>query len=268
MVFGKFLAIAIILIIIYYLVKSAETLYVIKFKKPIYTHFYLFKKKLPESSITILENQFEFYGLLNTSQKTFFQHRLATFLADKEFFGREDLEVTEEMKVLIGATAIMLTFGMRNYYLGILDRVIIYPNTYYSNITAAYHKGEFNPRLKALVISWKDFKEGYADTTDNLNLGIHEFTHILQLNSKKFRDVSASIFSDGCTEIEQILKDDLYRNNLMASDYFRNYAYTNKYEFLAVLIENFIETPKDFKMNFPQLYSKVRQMLNYNFAGY
>ena len=121
MVFGKFLAIAIILIIIYYLVKSAETLYVIKFKKPIYTHFYLFKKKLPESSITILENQFEFYGLLNTSQKTFFQHRLATFLADKEFFGREDLEVTEEMKVLIGATAIMLTFGMRNYYLGILD---------------------------------------------------------------------------------------------------------------------------------------------------
>ena len=90
----------------------------------------------------------------------------------------------------------------------------------------------------------------------------------MQLNSKKFRDVSASIFSDGYTEIEQILKDDLYRNNLMASDYFRNYAYTNKYEFLAVLIENFIETPKDFKMNFPQLYSKVRQMLNYNFAGY
>jgi Mlc titration factor MtfA (ptsG expression regulator) len=187
----------------------------------------------------------------------------------KQFALKGIMSVADAKKAVdIGATAIMLTFGMRNYYLGILDRVIIYPNTYYSNITAAYHKGEFNPRLKALVISWKDFKEGYADTTDNLNLGIHEFTHILQLNSKKFRDVSASIFSDGYTEIEQILKDDLYRNNLVASDYFRNYAYTNKYEFLAVLIENFIETPKDFKMNFPQLYSKVRQMLNYNFAGY
>ena len=268
MVFGKFLAIAIILIIIYYLVKSAETLYVIKFKKPIYTHFYLFKKKLPESSITILENQFEFYGLLNTSQKTFFQHRLATFLADKEFFGREDLEVTEEMKVLIGATAIMLTFGMRNYYLGILDRVIIYPNTYYSNITAAYHKGEFNPRLKALVISWKDFKEGYADTTDNLNLGIHEFMHAMQLEALQSRDIDSVRFQKQFQNILKSLTKQDVRDKLNKTRYFRNYAFTNQYEFMAVLAEYFIESPNDFKEHFPELYKHTKQLLNFTFAGY
>ncbi len=31
--------------------------------------------------------------------------------------------------------------------------------------------------------------------------------------------------------------------DLIGSKYFRAYAYTNQYEFFAVLLENFIETP-------------------------
>jgi len=43
---------------------------------------------------------------------------------------------------------------------------------------------------------------------------------------------------------------------------------TNQYEFIAVIIENFIETPQEFKSQFPEVYSKVKQMLNFDFAGY
>jgi hypothetical protein len=46
------------------------------------------------------------------------------------------------------------------------------------------------------------------------------------------------------------------------------YAFTNQFEFLAVVIESFIETPQEFKLQFPELYFKIRQMLNFNFAGY
>ena len=41
-----------------------------------------------------------------------------------------------------------------------------------------------------------------------------------------------------------------------------------KFEFLAVIIESFIETPNEFKSQFPKVYFEIRQMLNFNFAGY
>ena len=48
----------------------------------------------------------------------------------------------------------------------------------------------------------------------------------------------------------------------------RAYAFENQFEFISVLIENFIETPLEFRTKFPKIYSKVKQMLNFNFAGY
>ena len=61
---------------------------------------------------------------------------------------------------------------------------------------------------------------------------------------------------------------EVVRKKLISSRYFREYAYTNQYEFFAVLLENFIETPLEFKTQFPELYRHMKQMLNFKFAGY
>ncbi len=58
------------------------------------------------------------------------------------------------------------------------------------------------------------------------------------------------------------------KNEIMTSQYLRNYAFTNDFELLAVILETFIETPKAFKNQFPEIYNKVKQMLNFNFSGY
>jgi Mlc titration factor MtfA (ptsG expression regulator) len=119
------------------------------------------------------------------------------------------------------------------------------------------------------VLSWEDFKKGYEIGTDNLNLGIHEFGHAIHLNSIKERDVSSTIFSDSFKELSKILAtDESLRKNLVNSGYFRKYGFTNQFEFLAVTIESFIETPDDLKNQFPDIYRVVKQMLNFNFAGY
>ena len=38
----------------------------------------------------------------------------------------------------------------------------------------------------------------------------------------------------------------------------------NKYEFIAVLIEHFFETPEEFKAKFPYIYENLMVMLNQN----
>ncbi|MEN3325072.1 zinc-dependent peptidase [Mariniflexile soesokkakense] len=256
-------------IILNYVFKMIEMGYVLKQKKPLYNHFYFRLRRLKQNEKDILQQQFSFYKKLNNTEKRYFEHRVASFIKDKDFIGRDGIVINDEIRVLISATAVMLTFGFRDFYIGLISKIVVYPSAFYSNTNKAYHKGEFNPRLAALVLSWEDFKNGFSNHRDNINLGIHEFTHAIHINSMKERDVSSTIFSDSFKELSSMLaSNETLRNKLMESDYFRKYAFTNQFEFLAVIIESFIETPQTFKAQFPYVYSKVKQMLNFTMAGY
>ena len=260
---------ALAIMFFYYGFKMFEMAYVIRNKKPLFVHAYLKLKKLPVGQRAILETQFIFYTKLSAKEQTYFEHRVVSFIKYKNFIGRSGLEMTDEVKVLISSTAVMLTFGFRDYYIGLIDKIFVYPDAFYSNTNRDYHKGEFNPKLKALVLSWYDFKQGYNIGDDNLNLGIHEFAHAIHFNSIKEKDVSSTLFRDSFNELTTLLSNNKsLRKELIESKYFRAYAFTNQFEFLAVLIEYFMETPLDFKNQFPSIYDKVKQMLNFNFAGY
>jgi len=246
-----------------------EQLYAIKYKKPFFINRFFFTSRLSENEKHILKNNFSFYRKLTHNERNIFEHRVATFINNKTFIGREGLEPTDEMKTLISSTAVMLTFGFRNYHLDLIDNIIIYPKAYYSQINETYHKGETNPKLKAIVFSWEDFKHGYEIGDDNLNLGIHEFGHAIHLNAFKNDDISSVIFTQGFNSLTTYLQNhESVRKELIASKYFRDYAFTNHFEFFAVLLENFIETPIEFKSQFPRLYSYIKEMLNFSFGGY
>lgn len=249
-------------------IELIEYLYLLFYKKPAYVHFYFRLKKLPLEEERFLKDKFVFYNRLTNKQKTFFQHRVFLFIKDKSFEGREGFKVTQEVKLYIAATAVMLTFGMRKFLLPSLSKIIIYPDVYHSTINNTYHKGEFNPKLEALVFSWKDFLQGFATRRDNLNLAVHEFIHVIQINSLKYSDVSSAMFTDASKEMLALLLNKNIRARLDSTEYFRDYAYTNQFEFLAVLVEYFIENPLELKQNFPEFYLKIREMLNYNFRGY
>lgn len=237
--------------------------------KPFFINLILFKKELTKVQLQILERNFSFYNRLPQDQKTIFRHRVAKFIDDKVFLGRKDLEVNDEMKVLISATAVMLTFGFRKYRLDIIEKVIIYPKPYLSKINEVYHKGEINPQLKTMVLSWEDFQKGYRIGDDNLNLGIHEFGHAIHLGAFSSGDISSVIFNQGFQDLTNYLREhQTVRERLITSKYFRAYAYTNHYEFFAVLLESFIESPEEFKSYFPNLYAYMKQMLNFNFLEY
>lgn len=246
-----------------------EQMYALKYHKPFFLNYGLFSKKVSNEQMRILEREFLFYQRLKEKEKQVFQHRVVSFINHKQFIGREGLVVSEEMKVLISATAIMLTFGFRKYKIDLIDKVIVYPKAYYSKTNEVFHKGETNPQLKAIVFSWEDFKHGYKIGDDNLNLGIHEFGHAIHLNAANNDDISSLIFNEGFDRLTSYLQNhEAVRQKLIASKYFRAYAYTNQFEFFAVILENFMETPLEFKNQFPKLYYYLKQMLNFNFAGY
>lgn len=233
------------------------------FNKPLYIHLYFRPKKISPEQEYILRQKFQFYKNLTDKQKTYFHHRTASFIEKYQFIPRGNFVVNTEAETLVAATYVMLTFGMRRYLVDAFDKIIIYPEEYLSTQSQEYYKGEFNPRMKAVVFSWKDFIEGHEISNDNLNLGIHEFSHVVHFNSMKNNDASSLTFRKYYTQLSKEVNFPPNKERLIESDYFRIYAYTNQYEFVSVMIEHYFETPIEFRSKFPQLYQNVSRMLNH-----
>ncbi len=253
--------------VLYMLFRLYETWYANRTNKLLYRDLWVFRT-LSRKQKKYLQTHFEFYNRLSTKELRRYEHRVATFIRVKKIIGREELVVTEEMKLLIAAVACMLTFGRKHYLYDLVENILLYPTVFYSAINDDYHKGEFNPMQRTLVMSWEDFERGYRITDDNLNLGIHEFMHALQLDAVRSEDVDAIRFEKQFQKILLRLTDQDLKTRLDNVKYFRAYAFTNQFEFMAVLAEYFFESPADFKTHFPILYERMRRMLNYDLAGY
>lgn len=241
----------------------AEPVHILFFKKPVYVHYYPFPKKLKPAQRAILQREFHFYTRLSDKRKTYFEHRVRNFLSRYQFLGNNISVDNDEIQIIVAGTYVMLSFGMRQYLTTTFDKIIIYSNIYFSTVNNDYHKGEFNPKLKAVVFSWTDFLSGHQITNNNINLGLHEFTHALHFGAKKRQYSSDLIFIDEFNAILTHLQDEQFLQKMIADGYFREYAFENQYEFLAVVLEHFFETPQDFSRIYPELFSHVKRMINF-----
>lgn len=247
----------------YIMLYVVEIIYQRNFKKPLIVFGHLQSKKISESEKIILHQNNHFYQKLKPKYKTYFEHRVATFIEKTEFSTR-DISLNSEMKLTIAAVYVQLTFGMKNYLNQLIQQIIIYPDIYLSTHTNEYYKGEFNPKLKTIVFSWPDFKSGIDIKNDNLNLGLHEFTHALHFQTLKSDKPTHVLFNEILHNLFSSFSNKTLRQDLLNSGFLREYAFENQYEFVAVLLEHFFESPEEFKSKFPEVYLKVKQMINYN----
>lgn len=241
-----------------------EPAFIMATGRPAYVHLYPFPKRLEPGLDAILMRDFRFYRNLTPRRKKYFRHRVASFMENYQFAGREGMVVTDDIKLKIAATAVMLSFGMRNYLHDGFSTILLYPDIFLSANGVDYHKGEFNPMAGVVVFSWKHFQEGMQYDNDNLNLGLHEFAHVMHFDAvRRSRSTTGAIYVDMFREIIAYANNTTNRERLIASGYLRDYAYTNQFEFLAVVLEHFFETPTEFKQRFPELYGMVKRMINF-----
>ena len=226
------------------------------------TRFVLFPKKANADQKAIISSNILFYKNLNKHFKTIFEHRVLKFIEHHKFIGREGVEVTEKMKLLIASTAVMLTFGMRRFLFSKFESIIIYPKSYLSTVTKNQHRGETNPRYKVIVFSWDNFMDGINKEEDNINLGLHELTHALHLGFLQHKSFTAIVFLDYFRALLDQMRDVKLQRKIVDSGYLRQYAFKNKYEFLSVIVEHYFESPIEFNEKLPEVYKMVRKMLN------
>lgn len=218
------------------------------------------EKTLPFNDL-VLEKHFAYYRLLSPEKKVEFNQRVAEFLLEKEFVSRGKLEITEEMKVLVAACAVQLTFGLSPVYLSHFNTIILYPDEYYSLINRDYHVGEVNAG-GIIVLSWRHFVDGYFYPNDSLNVGLHEMAHALLLENRQYGE--DFLEPEHMKEFFQQAKTEYRKIQEGEDSILRKYAGTNVAELFAVAVETFFENPKEMQAEAPQLYQSMRNLLNQN----
>lgn len=209
----------------------------------------------------ILKKYFDFYTRLPQKSKGIFEKRLSVFMHAKTFIPRDIDRVTEEMRVLISATAIQLAFGLPWINFKHFKYIIIYPEAFYSMAGQNYHYGEVNPRQKAIALSWRNFISGLI-VKDGRNLGLHEMAHALRLENIVKNGESHFLDKKALKGWEELATKEILRIRNDEKSFFRDYAATNHEEFFAVAVENFFERPAQFKVYNQPLYVLMCALLN------
>ena len=227
-----------------------------------FANTHLIFRNLSPQARSFLQSNFRYYQLLSDRHKRLFEKRVAKFIRLKEFVASGGLEeVSLEMKTLVSAYAVQITFGHPGVYFSHFFKILIYPDAYYSQHTGQHHQGEVNFK-GIIVLSWKWLLEGSVDHDDGRNLGLHEMAHALKIvdaiKSDDYDFMDTSVFN----EFIRHGREEMIRINEGSESFFRPYAATNDHEFFAVAIENFFERSNLFSQQHPEMYGLLCELLN------
>lgn len=223
-------------------------------------------KPLTPSEKLFISEQFSVYNTLSEKLKSRYHERIIWFRSRKKFVFYGNVENQEDIKLIVSATAILMTLGMKQYRMtDALMRIVVYPSQYYSRINKKHHLGEYNPRLKLIVFAADTLWEGFKTTKDNRNLAVHELAHALSFEMLGRNTWEARRFKIGFKKMKRYCSTEDFARRLQETAYFREYGMTNIYEFFSVAVENYIETPHVFSKEFPELYTIIKGILHFNF---
>ncbi|MDP2345429.1 MAG: zinc-dependent peptidase [Deltaproteobacteria bacterium] len=185
-----------------------------------------------------------------------FRDHLKIFVWEKIFRGI-DLEVTEEMRVVIGGSAARL---VRNLPHGLYDAI----DTVLVRSSAIEHEGGrvlgYVHSLGTLLLSWDAVKHGIATSNDGHDTAVHELAHVIDLKDGLFDGTPT--FDGGHDDVARAWAGVFSRHYLALKDapergVLRAYGATNEAEFFAVATEVFFEKPRVLKRKAPKLYDAL-----------
>ena len=150
--------------------------------------------------------------------------------------------------------------GLETWKLNYFHTIIIHPKDFDNKPSGLKYKGETN--LKGYMrLSWQGFISGYKNEDDNINLGLHEFTHALRFNS--ITGFEQDYFVENYFDAWLASADEPFNEIKQNKEtIFRKYGGANMNEFLSVCIEHFFESPGQIKESHPFLYFSTAILLN------
>jgi len=207
---------------------------------------------------SIVSRYIKYYNRLSLEEQRKFLFRTHLFKKSRRF---HYIEVNEsaEMPILISAVAVQLTFGLEKYMLDYFNDIFILKDDYHYGFYSRPFMGHVDQ--SGIYLSWDNFIKGISGQTPYCNVGLHEMGHALayvtfiteteedkhfKKEFKNFSKVARPIFADMQGGNRNLLGE---------------YAAVNYHEFWAVSVETFFENPVCMRLDLPELYQAMVDLL-------
>jgi Mlc titration factor MtfA (ptsG expression regulator) len=190
----------------------------------------------------LLEARYDHYDRLPPELRPRFEDDLRIFLSEARITGIE-VEATEELKVLVAASAVTLSLGWPDYEWDQLSEVLLYPQDFDRDYTFEKddRAGETHP-WGTVILSVPALRESFQDPDDAYHVGIHEFAHLLDVDQTHFDGIPVGLSAGRSREWRAVMEKEMerLRRGKSALD---PYGGDDPVEFLAVAVEAFFEIP-------------------------
>ncbi len=220
-------------------------------------------KEFPHLWRKILRQRVQFYNRLSRDEKIEFERKVHVFLLNVRIKGM-DTEVSHEDKILIAAGAVIPIFRFSKWHYANLDEVQLFPDKFPIPNSDKMANGlvGWGSMEGKMMLSRKAVHHGFYDNTDNKNVVIHEFIHILDKQDGKIDGMIGKVMNE--VDIMPWLHIiNIKMNEIDFGDSsIRDYGAANKAEFLAVVSEFFFENPERLKKEHPGLYNALDSFYN------
>ncbi|WP_339723331.1 M90 family metallopeptidase [uncultured Paraglaciecola sp.] len=227
---------------------------------------------LPPEYLAILQNEFPLYLRLPNELQNILAGHIQVFLDEKDIVGRDGLEITDRIRVLIAAQACLLILNRPgNYYPGFRS-ILVYPSTYVASSTRSdgmLHITDTSTRAGEswhrgpIVLAWDHVLQGARDSRDGRNVVMHEFAHKLDEENAAMDGLPLLPTAEQYQQWSQVLNAEFKVQQQKwaegVDDVIDSYGATSPAEFFAVVTETFFEKPHQLERHHPQLYDQFKQ---------
>jgi len=222
---------------------------------------------------TILRSRVAYFNALSDEQRDRFRQLVKIFLDETRITGIQT-DVDETTRVLVAASAIIPVFHFENWEYSTLGEVLIYPGSF----DHRYRTDGDSPRNTlgmvgvghlrgVMILSKPALLTGFNITTDKNNVGIHEFAHLVDGADGAIDGIPPGVPPEVARAWIEWVGEELIEPPKKRS-HIRPYAYTNKAEYFAVLVEYFFEAPDTLERKNPELYRMLAKMFRQDTARF
>lgn len=226
------------------------------------------KKDFPAAWRKILLDRVGFYHTLSEEGKRRFELGVQVFLSEKRIIGLQT-EVDDLSRVLVAASAIIPVWGFENWEYPNLAEIYItdgaistheYKEEGQTNVTA----GQIKPRggRHTVTLSKSALEQGFNNMADRKNVGIHEFTHMIDEQDGAADGIPENRLPDHLIEPWTKLMYEKMEEIKQGENKINSYGATSETEFFAVVTEYFFEKPGRLQEKHPQLYDMLTKIFN------
>jgi MtfA peptidase len=220
----------------------------------------------PASWELALQTHVAFFRALPEQEKERFRKLVMVFLDEVRITGIRT-EVDDTTRVLTAASAVIPIFGFHDWEYHRLGEVLVYPGSFGEKYQASESADKnilgmvgLRHLSGVMILSKPSLLAGFDNPSSKENVGIHEFTHLVEQEEIKHGLPPEVPWQTVKHWVEYVGRE--LSHPPKNRSHINRYAYTNEHEFFAVLAEYFFKSPAVLKNKDPQLYAMLREMFH------